>query len=142
MGIERFLKDCRSIFLDSMIFIYFFEGREERQRDLTYLFDSIEQGKMNASTSSLTISEVLVKPYKTQALSLIDEYLRFFNEFPHLRVLPLSQEIAIETARIRAQSNLKTPDAIQLASALIDRSDGFITSDKQLVLSGLNFFYL
>lgn len=141
MDTVQFLKKNRKIFLDSMIFIYLFEGYHEHQKDLKYLFTAIEEGKNLAFTSLITLSEVLVKPYKLQAFSLIDEYLRFFNEFPHLHLLTFSQETALQTAKIRALSRFKTPDAIQIATALEEKTQGFITSDRQLVFEGIDFLY-
>ncbi len=42
-----------------------------------------------------------------------------FRNFPHLSVLPVTDEIAERAAFLRAHYGLKTPDALQLATALI-----------------------
>jgi len=53
-----------------------------------------------------------------------------FRTFPHLSVLPVTDEIAERAAILRASYGLKTPDAIQLATALISASDAFLTNDE------------
>ena len=50
----------------------------------------------------------------------------------HVRLFPLEKTIAEEAAQIRAQYGFKTPDCIQLATAVKERADLFITNDAQL----------
>lgn len=45
---------------------------------------------------------------------------------------PLSREIALEAAELRATLNLRTPDAIQVAAARVSGADTFITNDVRL----------
>ena len=142
ISIEEFLKKNKTVFLDTMIFIYFFEAQKGREKELRNLFTAIESGQIAAFTSLITLTEVLVKPYKLKVFSLVDEYLRFFNEFPHLSLISSSQEIAMRAAQLRASRNFKTPDAMQLASALAVNARGFITRDKQLSLKEMSFLYL
>ena len=47
-------------------------------------------------------------------------------------MLDINADIAKKTAEIRAKYGFKTPDAIQLASALHSDSIFFITNDNQL----------
>jgi len=41
----------------------------------------------------------------------------------------VDNDIAMEAARLRASHKLKIPDAIQLATGLINGADAFITND-------------
>lgn len=50
----------------------------------------------------------------------------------NLRTVPLSPAIAAETARIRAAYQLKTPDAVQLATAKEAGATAFLTNDAAL----------
>jgi predicted nucleic acid-binding protein len=47
--------------------------------------------------------------------------------------MPLSADIANQSARLRARYNLRTPDAIHLATALAANADVFITNDRDLI---------
>jgi len=47
-------------------------------------------------------------------------------------MLDISSQIAEEAASIRANFNLKTPDAIHLATFIHSKADYFVTNDKGL----------
>ncbi len=55
-----------------------------------------------------------------------------FRNFPHLSVLPVSDDIAERAAFLHAHHNLKAPDALQLATALLSGSRLFLTNDDTL----------
>lgn len=141
-GFLRFLETHRSCFLDSMVFIYFFEGFVPKEPLLKLLFSRIESGVNLGYTSLITLSEVLVKPYQKKDNEIVNEYIRFFREFPHLTILPINQVLSIHAAKLRAQHRLKTPDAFQVALALEYQIDGFITSDREIRISQPSIFYL
>ncbi|MBI3335700.1 MAG: type II toxin-antitoxin system VapC family toxin [Candidatus Portnoybacteria bacterium] len=138
----EFLEKHRSLFLDSMIFIYFFEGFTPKEERLKLLFSRIESGLNLGYTSLITLSEVLVKPYQRQDNEVINEYIRFFQEFPHIDILSMNQIIAIRSAQLRARYRIRTPDALQVASALEYAIEGFITADRALNTPELPIFYL
>ena len=123
----------KTVALDSMIFIYLFEAD---QRYITYvekLFRQIESGKISACTSIISVIETLSAPkFKADKDTLI-ELTRFFQETPGLTVLPVSWEIAEKAAMLRRQNiYLRTPDALQLATALVQNATTFVTNDLQL----------
>jgi predicted nucleic acid-binding protein len=45
-------------------------------------------------------------------------------------LVEVTANIASEASRIRAESSLRTPDALHLATALIQKADWFVTNDK------------
>jgi predicted nucleic acid-binding protein len=55
-----------------------------------------------------------------------------FRNFPHLSVVPVTDDIAERAAFLRAYQNLKTPDALQVATALLSGSRFFLTNDETL----------
>ena len=61
MGIMDVIKGER-IYLDTNIFIYALEAYPEFVSALTSLFVAIDEGKLRAVTSELTLAEVLIKP--------------------------------------------------------------------------------
>jgi len=64
-------------------------------------------------------------------MALAARYMVLFRNFPHLSVLPVTDEIAERAAFLRAHYRLKTPDAFQLATALISASHAFLTNDER-----------
>jgi predicted nucleic acid-binding protein len=57
--------------------------------------------------------------------------------------VPLSADIAQEAAALRASHHLRTPDAIQLATAIRSGAASFLTNDHRLpAVSGLKMLVL
>ena len=52
--------------------------------------------------------------------------------FSDIELIELNSEIASLFAEIRATYNIKTPDAVQLASAIYAKADLFISNDDRL----------
>jgi predicted nucleic acid-binding protein len=92
----------------------------------------VEKGRIEATTSTITLTECLVQPYREKNMVLAVRYMVLFRNFPHLSVLSVTDEIAERAAFLRAYYNLKTPDAIQLATALVSGSRAFLTNDEEM----------
>ena len=108
----------KKIYLDANIFIYALEGFPEFKSILTELFLAIDDHKVQAVTSDLTLAEVLVKPLKDGNLTLIETYKQAIESGAGLSVTSVSRAILIEAATLRSQIKLKLPDGIHVATAL------------------------
>ena len=122
----------QTVCLDTMIFIYAFEEHPTYLPFLKTFFLSVEKGGIEAVTSTITMTECLVQPYRKKDFALAAQYLIVFRNFPHLSVIPVTDEIAERAAFLRARYNLKTPDAVQLATTLVSGSRFFLTNDADL----------
>jgi predicted nucleic acid-binding protein len=71
-------------------------------------------------------------PRKTGREDLAYLYKTLITNFPNLTIIPLDTEIADRAAAIRGTYNLKTPDAIQVATGLVSKASLFVTFDKEL----------
>ena len=123
------LERIRKVSIDSNCFIYLLEGSPYADK-LMDLFQRIENKSVTAVTSIITITEILTSPYKLQDLNLVEEYRSTLLSFPNLVFREMDYAIANKTAQCRAEYGLKTPDAIQLATAIIEEADVFITNDN------------
>lgn len=122
----------QKVAVDTMVFIYAFESHPTYLPLVRPFFDAVEQGELEAVTSTLTIAECLVHPYKKKDVMLVARYRVLFRNLPNLSVLPLTEEIADKTAFLLAHYHLKTPDAIQLATGLAAGSRSFLTNDENV----------
>jgi predicted nucleic acid-binding protein len=122
----------KKIALDTMIFIYAFEEHPVYLPLVKSFFREVERGRIITVTSTITLAECLVYPFRAKAIELAARYKILFRDFPHLSVIPVTEEIAERAAWLRAQYQMKTPDAIQLATALISSSQFFLTNDEDL----------
>ena len=125
-----------------MIFIYAFENNETYRTLLKSLLERLEKGYYFGIISTLTIAECLTKPKKEANLAQVARYTAFFRHFPNLSVIPLSFNIAEKTADLRSRISIRTPDAIQLATAWYEGCDYFITNDKDIRYEGFPFTIL
>jgi predicted nucleic acid-binding protein len=94
------------------------------------LFDRIEAGKTRATTSTLTLLEVLVQPYRQNNEELVMKFYALLTSYPHLTWVSMTLNVADRAAKLRAEHGLKTPDSIQAASAISYGATGFICNDK------------
>lgn len=132
MGLNRldaFLLRHRRIALDTSVFIYQLEGNS-RYIDLTdRVFAWLEQPNHSAVTSTITMTELLVQPYRTSDDRQVDEFYSLLSTYPNLDWLPPSLASADTAARIRAAHRLRTPDALQAATAIQAEATGLVTND-------------
>lgn len=118
--------------LDTMVFIYHF-GENQIYSPLTFsIFESLEKGNFNAITSILTLLEILVKPKRENNSILTEKYKILLETFPNLRVKTLDENIVDVASSLRANYNINTPDAIQIATSLEAKADIFITNNTTL----------
>ena len=118
--------------LDTMVFIYHFEENQIYSPLTFSIFESLEKGNFNAITSILTLLEILVKPKRGNNSILTERYKILLETFPNLQVKTLDENIADVASSLRANYNINTPDAIQLATSLEAQADIFITNDTSL----------
>lgn len=129
------------LFLDANIIIYRVEAVEPFNQRVLVEVQALASQHRNAgfAVSRLSMMECLVKPLREQNSADIERYRGFFAA-TGLQIVEVSS-LVIETAMlIRARHGLRTPDAIQAASAMsIKVPVIFITGDKQFSkVPGLN----
>jgi predicted nucleic acid-binding protein len=83
-------------------------------------------------TSSLTLLEVLVIPFRFANAVLIDRYELLLNKSKGLRLVDLDRDFLRSVAQVRASTRAKTPDAMQLAAAIAAGCPVFLTNDDRI----------
>jgi predicted nucleic acid-binding protein len=74
------------------------------------------------------MTELLVPTYRASG-EQADEFYALLTTYPNLDWIAPSLEIADIAARIRAAYRLRTPDALQAATAIHAQATGLITND-------------
>ena len=132
MGIDAlrsFLRKNRHIALDSNIFIYQIEDNPRYVPLTDVVFSALELGQLSGVTSTITMTELLVPAYRHEDERQINDFYALFSRYPNLEWIPASLEIADKAAELRALHNLRTPDALQAATAVHSGATGFVTND-------------
>ncbi len=122
----------RVVGLDTMPLIYFIEENPAYLPIMLPFFAAVDRGEFTIVTSIVTLLEVLVHPFRHGNAQLAQRYRDILLNAKGLTTILLSQDIAEEAARLRARYNLRTPDAIQMATAVYNGASFFLTNDSRL----------
>ena len=142
MGLLKDLGDG-PVALDTSIFLYFIEEHPLYLPLVEPLFEAIDAGELEAVTSSLTLLEVLVIPFRFSNAALIERYETLLTKSQGLRLVDLDRDFLRAVAQVRASTRAKTPDAIQLAAAMAAGCPVFLTNDDRIPeLPGLRVLVL
>ena len=73
-----------------------------------------------------------MKPLKDGDTKLAEQYKNILTNAPGIELLEVTHEVAIKAAELRAKYNLRTPDSIQIATAIVTKASCFLTNDIRL----------
>jgi predicted nucleic acid-binding protein len=136
LGVEELqqsLRRHRRVALDTSVFIYQL-GANAKYLSLTdAVFAWVERTGHEAVTSSITMTELLVPSYRDNNEHRVEEFHGLLSTYPNLRWMAPDLEAADIAARLRATYKLRTPDALQAATAILAQGTGFITNDPNFL---------
>jgi predicted nucleic acid-binding protein len=118
--------------LDTAPLIYFVEENPIYTPLVDPFFTALDSADFQVVTSTVTLLEVLVQPFRVGDYQLASQYRDILLSQNSLAVAGMSPKIAEQAARLRASYNLRTPDAIQLATAIEAGASTFLTNDQRL----------
>lgn len=119
----------RLVALDTSVFIYQLETNPRYVAFTDAIFAWVLQPGHTGVTSTITMLELLVEPYREADERRVNEYYALLSTYPHLRWISPDLEVAAIAARVRATHRLRTPDALQAASAVHGQATAMITND-------------
>jgi predicted nucleic acid-binding protein len=118
--------------LDTSPLIYFIEENPTYFSLVQPFFKSVHQGRFTVITSLVTLIEVLVHPLRSGNKELASKYRDILFHAKGFTTASLLPEIAEKSAQLRADYAIRTPDAIQLATAIYYKGSFFLTNDGRL----------
>lgn len=124
-----------------MLFVYWLEDHPHYAKRVRHILSKMKQRQDQLFTSSFTVGEILVGPYKMGASETARKIRDVFRA-PLVEVVPYTLETADFYARIRAQHGASPADSIHLACAAQAHIDLFLTNDADLVgkiIPGIQF---
>ena len=117
-----------AIYLDTSAIIYSVERNEPYFTLLAPAWQQAEAGQFVVVCSELVMAETLVRPIREGNPDLEAAFRAVFAA-PEVSLIPATRQLWEDTARLRAESGLKTPDALHAATALRAGCALFITND-------------
>ena len=127
-----FLRRHGKIAIDTSPFIYQLEASPRYPPVVDPIFAWLERPGRAAVTSTITLTELLVHPYREADQERADRLYAVLSRYPNLAWIAPSLEVADLAAQMRAQHRLRTPDALQAATAVIMGATGLVTNDAIL----------
>ena len=124
------LPESGTVYLDANVFIDSIERIDPYRSMLDTLWLTVSTGQVTVVTSELTLLEVLVKPLKVGDATTATLFRTVLKHTPDVQMLPITQSVLEAAANLRATLGLKTPDAIHVATALLNNSMLFVTNDS------------
>jgi len=118
--------------LDTSVFIYFIEEDKRYIDIVSQIFEAIDVGIFTAVTSGITLLETLVIPLRNKDVTLALQYEQLLSESRGLTLLDLDRNLLCKASALRADLNIKTPDALQIAAAKQEKCTAFVTNDRRL----------
>ncbi|MBI4744996.1 MAG: PIN domain-containing protein [Deltaproteobacteria bacterium] len=131
MGLVDKLKGKR-VCIDTAPIIYFIEKHPKYIDLLHPVFTAIDAGSIDAITSTVTLLEVLVLPLRNDDKALAKKYREVLLYSEGFTTYEMLHEVSELSAELRAKYNIKTPDAIQIATGILYGATFFLTNDPAL----------
>jgi predicted nucleic acid-binding protein len=133
MDIAEFLRQFRRIGIDTNVLISVFAQENLGQKVVPIIDAVANKGTHEFIASVLTFSECAVLPYREGNWAALDQVKLMF-QMPNLTVYPIDEIVAEEAVRVRGVYNLKMPDALIAATAIVHRADVLLTNDRSLAI--------
>ena len=118
--------------LDTPPFIYLVERHPAYLNLVREVFRRITSGAVTGHSSVITLTEVLTQPYRVGNAALAQRYQRFLLRSRHFSLDLVTAGIADQAAALRARYGLRTPDALQITTALAAGCTALLTNDARL----------
>ena len=132
MTITEHRQGAQRLFLDTAPVIYFVEKNPVYVALVRPVFGQIDSGELQAVTSPITLAECLIHPYRFHRPATAERFREVIVSGRNITFAPTTQSIADKASRLRASYNIALPDALQLATAIIEECDVFLTNDPML----------
>jgi len=135
LKVTRFVTDlrkCGVVGIDSGVLIYHLEDTEPYSELTEAAFGEVAAGTLRAVVSTVSVAEVLVKPFAEDKADVIATFERFVLSLANMSVVAPDYETSKDAARLRARYALRTPDALLVATARRHGARAFVTNDQGL----------
>jgi predicted nucleic acid-binding protein len=132
LKLRRAVEKHKVIGLDTAPFIYYIEDVAPYADLLDPVFGLLENRALRAVTSTVTLAEILTKPFADKNFSLADEIKFTLKSFSSLSIASVDEKLGEAAALIRARYAVRLPDALQVAAAIQGDATLFLTNDKRV----------
>jgi predicted nucleic acid-binding protein len=126
------LRGVTSLGLDSAPLIYLVEDHPRYADQVDEVAHRISHGHLVGVTSVISLGEVLVQPLARGDERLRQRYHDLLLQSVGFRTLAIDAALAERAAELRARYGMRLPDALQIAVAIDEGCEAFLTNDRRL----------
>ena len=124
--------DGSRILLDSVSIVYYIERNPRYFAAASEWMERVNAGRLTACASALLLAEVLVPAYRAGRPAAARQARAALERIPNFEMVDVSAAVSDVAARLRAEHNLRTPDALHVATALDEGAEWVVTNDHRL----------
>jgi predicted nucleic acid-binding protein len=129
MKLPAALRGIRQLAFDTAPLIYFVERHPSYFDRMLFIMRYVDRGLIAGVVSTIALTEVLVQPLRAGDNALTERYEAILSNSHDFRLEPITTIVARHAADLRARYNLRTPDALHVATAITAGCDAFLTND-------------
>lgn len=122
----------RRVYLDTNLYIYLFEGIAAYRELMVELTAEIDRRDIAVVASELIFVELLPRPLREGRRDLVADYLELMQRTPRITLAPADRRVILRAVELRADRELRSMDALHLATALVHDCETFLTNDQRL----------
>jgi predicted nucleic acid-binding protein len=130
--LDEALRGVTRLALDTAPVIYLIEAHPRYRLLVREVARRIAEGEVAGITSVVSLGEVLVQPMSRGDQHLQQRYRELLLNSVGFRTLPVDAALAERAAGLRARYGMRLPDALQVAVAIDEGCEGFLTNDRRL----------
>ncbi|HEV2122779.1 MAG TPA: type II toxin-antitoxin system VapC family toxin [Chloroflexota bacterium] len=130
--LDSALSGVSSLGIETSPFIYFIERHPAYVSLLREVFRRMDVGIIAGFSSVITLTEVITKPKQEGNNAIAVVYRNLLLHSRHFTLVPIDATVAEHAADLRAHYRLRTPDALQVATAITAGCQAFLTNDHAL----------
>ncbi|MDX2139553.1 MAG: type II toxin-antitoxin system VapC family toxin [Chloroflexota bacterium] len=127
MKIEAAFKNLHRLHMDSSPLIYYVEENLTYLARMDEIVTRIEDSLITTLSSIILLPEILTHPVRQGRNDLVGAYREILLTTIHL--IDVNNSIAERAVDLRARYNLRTPDALHVATAWMAGCDAILTND-------------
>jgi hypothetical protein len=129
---ESLIRDQALLHLDASVLALHAAGIQASLPLTRTLFRLMEEGEVVAQTSALSLYQLLMESYRRGEETSAGRIERLIGAIPGLKVIALDGRIARQAAQVRARIGGSLERSAQLATALSEDADLFLTRHSSL----------
>lgn len=128
--LEQTIPAGERLLIDASPLIAYFEESEHVSGVAAHVIEQfVAEGRNSAIVSAVSVMEVLVRPLRAGPGERYHHVLDFLTRFPNLRIGVIDGAVAQEAAAVRATFGFPVPDALVIATGIVNQVGHLITND-------------